>query len=932
MRRDRGWAEQPGNDARYVWSDENLADELEASGRSVLYIDANPALSDSWGARVNDGFHRGANLVAIRLPDRDKVMLKVTVPVSTGEELYLSYGADYWQGHFFGLPPEVQAEAAAHYDLLVLDGTCYTPTQRRAAVREGLIHRRGGLWHSGPPPPRPLRPIRTPLPPPRLPRARGLPHPTPRGLPHPTPRGRPPPSTLNGGQHGPLTQGDRPTPAPQTAPDMAAGLIDDLPPRSTHTGRPDEVQPPALPTPSPDPCTCPFPDPSTLRTPPAPRCPDTIAWGDLLSTPIANCIRIGWAPTAPTLEVLAAPFRSQAPDLGCLFAQVTTTRGSAVAFRYWRTPTTPPPPWFHSGPLDGVIADYIMKARAASGHRSPKTHGTLDMDHPADADALLHHCRGAGLLPESAPPWSADRASSHWHRATNLLPEDLIRLQEPALAYTCFRATGHPTDISSPPQMALCHFDSRIESTWDFTWADLQVIGRSPNYCAHSPAGYAPVILPAPDWEVERIRWGIHSLCQHTIEAVLNHTQGPPPSIWTRRRRPDGESSFVPTNPPGRTHLGPQRRPPRADPLDPPAPHAGLPEGSGWCPDAWWTVTPSDTLLRAHGPFSLAFQGRDLGTKADLTVASLNTNGLTAAKLSELLWLRASEHIDVLILVDTRCSGRQLKFLGRQARESMGIGSWTLGSPARSLTAHGRPTRHELVGGQLILINAKWGRMVRSSRSDPTGLGVLTEVTLGASGGDILILGTYFPCPSSSCTGHSNKLWDKVQAWLGTQGRAQSPQAYLQSQLQDRVLRHLGRGATCGAARRNIALIGGDFNSSWTGHSGPLRGLGGWATASSLLSPIASLAATHPSCSYFQGGSPKSLIDHILLSQPSQGDITRAGGAQRIILRVHLGPSPGALGTPTLGGGGSLLSVHKRTATATGSLHRPGPFEQSPRT
>ena len=520
-----------------------------------------------------------------------------------------------------------------------------------------------------------------------------------------------------------------------------------------------------------------------------------------------------------------------------------------------------------------------MKARAASGHRSPKKHGTLDLAHPADADVLLHHCRALGLLPDLPSPSGAAAAgdSPQWGPAAHLLPDDLIRIQDPTLAYTCFRTTGLPPDAPSLPQMGLCQFDSRLASTWDFTWADLQVIGSSPNYCAHFPSGFTPVILSAPDWEVERIRWGIHSLCQHTIEAVLTLTQGPSPPMWTRRRRPDGQSSFVPTHPAGRTHLGPPRRPPRADGFDSHAPHSGLPEGTGWCPDASWSTPPSDTMQREYGPFSLAFQGLDLGSKADLTVASLNTNGLTTAKLTELLWLRAAEQIDVFILVDTRCSGRQLKFLGRQARETMGIGSWTLGSPARSLTANGRSTRHELVGGQLILINPKWGRMVRSSRMDPTGLGILTEVTLGASGGDILILGTYFPCPSGSCSGHSNKLWDKVQAWLGSQGRSQSPQSYLQAQLQDRVLRHLGRGATSGAARRNIALIGGDFNSSWSGHTGPLRGLGGWAAASSLLSPVASLAATHPICSYFQGGTPKSLIDHILLSQPSQGDITRAG-------------------------------------------------------
>ena len=885
VRRDRDWAEQPSNDARYVWSDENQADELEAAGREVLYIDANPALSDSWGGRVNDGFHRGSNLTATRLQGRDTVMLKVTVPVSTGEELYLSYGADYWQGHFFDLPPEVQAEAAAHYDLLVLDGTCYTPAQRGAAAKEGLLHKRGGQWHTGPPPPPLRKPSRMPYPPIRLPRVNGPPPLTHVGPTHPSPPiGNPPEPTPQGD----TLDGHAASPA-------AVGHIDVLPtvagqhasspprPAEVPPHDPDRAQPP---TPSPG---SPL-DSHLQRNPSAPVCPDPIIWGHLLSSPIANCLRIGWAPTASTIEVLTALLRSTAPDIGRLFAQVTG-RDSAVAFRYWRTTTGPPSPWFHPGPLDGIIADYVMKARAASGHRSPKKHGTLDIAQPGDADVLRQHCRAVGLLPDSPLPSeaAADGDSPHWGPAAYLLPDDLIRLQDPTLAYSCFRTTGLPPDAPSPPQMGLCQFDSRLAHTWDFTWADLQVIGSSPNYCAHSPSGYTPVILPAPDWEVERIRWGIHSLCQHTIEAVLNHSQGPPPPIWTRRRRPDGQSSFVPTHPAGRTHLGPPRRPPRADGFDPPAPHTGLPEGTGWCPDAWWSTLPSDILQREHGPFSLAFQGIDLGSKADLTVASLNTNGLNTAKLTELLWLRASEQIDVLILVDTRCSGRQLKFLGRQAREAMGIGSWTLGSPARSLTTNGRSTRHELVGGQLILINPKWGRMVRSSRMDPTGLGVLTEVTLGASGGDILILGTYFPCPSGSCNGYSNKLWDKVQAWLGSQGRAQSPQAYLQTQLQDRVLRHLGRGATSGAARRNIALIGGDFNSSWSGHAGPLRGLGGWATASSLLSPVASLAATHPICSYFQGGTPKSLIDHILLSQPSQGDIARAGvpfsGPSRIIAR-----------------------------------------------
>ena len=295
--------------------------------------------------------------------------------------------------------------------------------------------------------------------------------------------------------------------------------------------------------------------------------------------------------------------------------------------------------------------------------------------------------------------------------------------------------------------------------------------------------------------EVERIRWGIHSLCQHTMEAILLHTQGPPPPTWRRGRNRLGQPAFVQMGPPQPTHL----------------------------------------------------------------------------------WLMQHTTIDVLILVDVRCSHRQLRFLAQTARDHMGLGRWTHASPARNLTGTERARRHEMVGGQLILITPRWGGAVRSAHADPTGLGVLTEVILGAAGGDIQLLGTYFPCPTTAGTGHSKELWDKTQAWLGSQGINKSPQAYLQDTIQGRVLRHLGRGATSSPPRRNVALVGGDFNCTWEGHHGPLRGLGSWAAQSSLLSPVAALDTPEPIHSYYMGGAPKSLVDHILLTQPCQGRILRAG-------------------------------------------------------
>ena len=227
-------------------------------------------------------------------------------------------------------------------------------------------------------------------------------------------------------------------------------------------------------------------------------------------------------------------------------------------------------------------------------------------------------------------------------------------------------------------------------------------------------------------------------------------------------------------------------------------------------------------------------------------VASLNTNGLTAAKLTELLWLQTRETIDVFILVGVRCSARQLHFLGRTARSTLGLGSWTLSSPSRGMTPGAPCARSDLVGGQLIMVSPRWGGSIRTSHPDPTGLGILTEFVIGTLGGDIQIMGTYFPCPSTHTVGPTNRLWDKTQAWLGGQHIAESPQQYLQRQIQTRSLRHLSKAATGDTPLRNISLIGGDFNATWDGHHGPLRGLGHWAATSSLLSPLAALTSTTP--------------------------------------------------------------------------------------
>ena len=921
--RSKEWVNDPQNDVRYVWADENDSESLATQGLAPIYIDANPAVSSSWGGRVNDGFHRGAHLRAERIPRTDRVRLVAIAPVAVGEELYLEYGPDYWQGHYDSLPPSVQAEARAHYDLTIIEGTCYTPDQRRCALREGLIHRVGKRWYRGQPPPRRPRP---PPAPPALPR---LPPPTTPTHWHgvtgrlqgeaptlpPTPTARTPPGTPHNTAHPdrvpPATPGAPPIPRsedpppwqPPTRPPITPSRTD---PHASPLGQPSAPPCPMLntPPPPPDPTdedTTPGPppaappdgalppqptdhtDPDPVGTPPlstpdgrpSPQGTRPLDWLRIRGSTISECVYLGWADSDTTKQALDAALRAGTAALGPLYALATLPH-SPLAFRLWRATPGPKTPWFHEGALDGIVMDYMMKTRASSGLRNPTQHGTLLLQDPSDLHLLAGHCQTLGILPlcpVGAPPTpSAD----YWSPAHNLTPQSLLQYQDPALPYTCFVPAG--SEPSRPGIWGQCYSDSRLPQTLAFTWDDLQVLGTHPNYCRHDQAGFSPIVVEVPSNEVERIRWGIHSLCQHTMEAILHHTQGPPPPTWRRGRNHLGQPAFVQTGPPEPTHLGPALRPP-PPPRDDgsPAPHRGLPEGCPWLPKGWCDQAFHDSVIGVRGPYALAFHGTATTDEPDITVASLNVNGLTGAKLTEILWLQQHTNLDVLILVDVRCSHRQLKFLAKTAREHMGIGSWTHASSARNLSGTEGARRCEMVGGQLILITPRWGGAVRSAHADPTGLGIITEVILGATGGDIQLLGTYFPCPATPGTGQSNRLWDKTQAWLGAQGIHKSPQAYLQDTIQGRVLRHLGRGSDTTPARRNVALVGGDFNSTWEGHHGPLRGLGGWAAQSSLLSPVAALAPPAPLCSYYMGGTPKSLIDHILLTQPCQGSITRAG-------------------------------------------------------
>ena len=210
-----------------------------------------------------------------------------------------------------------------------------------------------------------------------------------------------------------------------------------------------------------------------------------------------------------------------------------------------------------------------MKTRAASGLRRPSQHGTLSLQNPTDRRLLAGHCRALGLLPQDPPFPLPGPEEDYWQPVHHMSPSSLHTLQNAALPYTCFTATK-PDERQHGP-WGLCYSDSRLPQTSAFTWEDLQVLGNQPNYCRYDDMGFSPITVEVPENEVERMRWGIHSLCQHTLEAILLHTQGPPPPTWRRGRNRLGQPAFVQTGPPEPTHLGPPPPPP------PPPPGGGPP-------------------------------------------------------------------------------------------------------------------------------------------------------------------------------------------------------------------------------------------------------------------------------------------------------------------------------------------------------------------
>ena len=116
-------------------------------------------------------------------------------------------------------------------------------------------------------------------------------------------------------------------------------------------------------------------------------------------------------------------------------------------------------------------------------------------------------------------------------------------------------------------------------------------------------------------------------------------------------------------------------------------------------------------------------------------------------------------HIDIIILIDTKAESDTAKHFSNQKREMLGQGCYVASHPVEPAAAL-NTQKTKRVGGQMILSQPTWGGAIIKSSADRSGLGILTATTIRAVNTDILLLGNYWPIPheaeehSQSLTAH----------------------------------------------------------------------------------------------------------------------------------------------------------------------------------
>jgi len=226
-----------------------------------------------------------------------------------------------------------------------------------------------------------------------------------------------------------------------------------------------------------------------------------------------------------------------------------------------------------------------------------------------------------------------------------------------------------------------------------------------------------------------------------------------------------------------------------------------------------------------------------------------------------------------MVLQDTRCTQSQSRYYGEQLKQRLGRQAKLFNVEGLAPLNKRGEKKTVRVGGQMFLTDHRVGIYTNDFSPDPTGLGVLSSITITSreAGIGLKVLGTYWPPPNTldGSLGRQLSLSTNFLHLASQQRSPLTPKQYLQI-CADKI------SDTYCSKPNHYAILAGDFNCVWDplpertlGAHG--HGLKSWATTSSWRHPITTLGfgefvpaqwISHFSRDGTQG---TSWIDHLLV-------------------------------------------------------------------
>ena len=161
---------------------------------------------------------------------------------------------------------------------------------------------------------------------------------------------------------------------------------------------------------------------------------------------------------------------------------------------------------------------------------------------------------------------------------------------------------------------------------------------------------------------------------------------------------------------------------------------------------------------------------------ATLSLATWNINSLDIYKIRYVCTLMLQDSTDIAVLIDTRHSAAGLKAYVQLLRERLGARTAVYGSADAS-------RKPDETGGLITIIGPRWGPSYErnASKTDKSGQGVLTSITLRTTTGSLMILATYWPSVPERGHVGEHDLWTRVHALRRAEGaRDPDPIRYAQ--------------------------------------------------------------------------------------------------------------------------------------------------------